>query len=192
MRARPADRWSATVWRGAPELVYFFQLSPLANSTYPAPQTTAVCHLIGKAFIHGPGTRRSRALTARSDPDDFPKPTGVTTLIGKAGEDRSKPSYFRFSIFPLVKCRRRAIGARTIRMSCAASDVRLWHLAEIALLLTQSGRCSRLNCDELIDVSYPRCQLRQRGPSTPCLICLITASISVRSQTSANLPSSTR
>ena len=43
-----------------------------------------------------------------------------------------------------------------------------------------------------IDVSYPKYQLRQREPSTVCPICLITASISVRSQTSANLPSSTR
>src|SRR5260370_40969262 len=55
-----------------------------------------------------------------------------------------------------------------------------------------SRRCSRLNCDVLNDVSYPQYQLRQRGrPSTPCPICLITASISARSQTSANLPSST-
>lgn len=45
------------------------------------------------------------------------------------------------------------------------------------------------------DVSYPQYQVRQRGAvdgASPCLICLITASISVRSQTSANLPSSTR
>jgi hypothetical protein len=38
------------------------------------------------------------------------------------------------------------------------------------------------------DVSHPQYQLRQRGS----LICLITPFISVRSQTSANLPSSTR